>query len=836
MSGSLAMAGAAISIGTAIAFALGGTAATVAGPMGLILGGGLLLSGGIYSVVREIEDIQQYVYLTSMETLINGWRIFTGQGISPEIENQAAANKVVVAARQEYDRLHAEHTQKILMSNSQIDILYTSRGEIELQEHYYRKIVVKDRAGKEHLVRDYITPNENVQTMLPLEMAEFRKRWLLPIEFQAPSVVPSEYAYYTAKLLTNTDDSVIAHDNFSWQVIPTYFTGQCQPVGQFVDQQKKSISVDLTLHPKAHHRVMGDFNGDGWQDIGYFLHSSLYLLLANKKGGYYDSQQINYASEGDPILSHHQVGDINSDGLDDIVLISDQHIDILFAQANGDFIRQPVKVKDQGQLKAPALSCAPPLLADINGDGYVDWVSFIHGDINVNYGSPAGEFNSGISVSLSRLHQYSASEYLYHLAGDLNGDGCDDIVSMTKAGRLHTLLGNHENWFDGEPFKKGSQLSYTALTALLTDFNPAQLQLNDIDNDGCADLVVIQDDGSYALSYGGSDNKLGSVVDDTRKLEKGKVMNYRSNRLAVRGKHCILGIIPGLDGKPALLSLNQDGEVNAHTVGTTPVSETIADFRLGGGNDVVIGHQNQKNSFEIGEGSKTFTGGWYADRFLLMGHSAPSRPSILDGGDSLSLLKDNDDNDTIIAAVKPRVGGGYIIDLDTGIVSYTLDEKKTIAILRHIEHAQGHSETNDILQGNDEKNLLNGVGGKDSLYGEGGNDILILQAGIAHGGEGTDSYRILQNDLADNVMVTLYEAPNRQEVSNILLDHTAEQIISISQKEGFILITLRNDNGTRTILGLSDMYRSLTDMAFTDNPLTDTQAILQHNYLLYTRE
>jgi len=133
--------------------------------------------------------------------------------------------------------------------------------------------------------------------------------------------------------------------------------------------------------------------------------------------------------------------------------------------------------------------------------------------------------------------------------------------------------------------------------------------------------------------------------------------------------------------------------------------------------------------------------------------------------------------------------------------------------LRHIEHAQGHRETNDILQGNNEKNLLNGVGG---------NDILILQAEIAHGGKGTDSYRILQNDLADNVMVTLYEAPNRQEVSNILLDHTAEKIISISHKEGFILITLRNDNGTRTILGLSDMYRSLTDMAFTDNPLTDT--------------
>jgi len=77
-----------------------------------------------------------------------------------------------------------------------------------------------------------------------------------------------------------------------------------------------------------------------------FLHSSLYLLLANKKGGYYDSQQINYASEGDLIPSHDQVGDINSDGLDDIMLISDQHIDILFAQANGDFIRQPVKVKD----------------------------------------------------------------------------------------------------------------------------------------------------------------------------------------------------------------------------------------------------------------------------------------------------------------------------------------------------------------------------------------------------------------------------------------------------------------------------------------------------------
>jgi len=108
VSGSLAVLGAAISIGSAIAFALGGTAASVAAPVSMIIGAGMILGAEIYAAALQIEEIQNYVKLNFMEILSNGWRVFTGEGLDSRVTNRLNFNQLTTQARQQYDRLLKE--------------------------------------------------------------------------------------------------------------------------------------------------------------------------------------------------------------------------------------------------------------------------------------------------------------------------------------------------------------------------------------------------------------------------------------------------------------------------------------------------------------------------------------------------------------------------------------------------------------------------------------------------------------------------------------------------------------------------------------------------------
>ncbi|EGY28030.1 RTX protein, partial [Candidatus Regiella insecticola 5.15] len=254
------------------------------------------------------------------------------------------------------------------------------------------------------------------------------------------------------------------------------------------------------------------------------------------------------------------------------------------------------------------------------------------------------------------------------------------------------------------------------------------------------------------------------------------------------------------------------------------IEDTIAWFRLGGGNDGATGNQFRKNIFEVGAGTKNFTGGPQADSFLLMGQAEPDEQGILDGAAG---------NDIVIGYAKPPEGLGYNINLKTGVAGYFrmpplqwshIKKKHSVnythvAQLRHIEHAQGHAETDDKLVGDDRDNQLNGAGGGvDILFGGRGNDMLTLQGGYARGGEGKDRYRILQNSRPLNTSVTIRETHNREE-SIILLDYlkeniTAIELIAISDMVN-VCITLRNDSGSETQIYLENVYSyngSLTDL------------------------
>lgn len=90
VNGSLATIGAAVSIATAIALAIG---TSTAGPIGIIAGFGIMLGGMIYNAVRQVEYIKREIELTGWQEFKTGIRLAFGAEPEQEILDKLSAEQ-----------------------------------------------------------------------------------------------------------------------------------------------------------------------------------------------------------------------------------------------------------------------------------------------------------------------------------------------------------------------------------------------------------------------------------------------------------------------------------------------------------------------------------------------------------------------------------------------------------------------------------------------------------------------------------------------------------------------------------------------------------------------
>jgi subtilisin family serine protease len=234
-------------------------------------------------------------------------------------------------------------------------------------------------------------------------------------------------------------------------------------------------------------RLAGDINGDGTPDIVVGSRNAkpngvntgaAYVVFGRSNGGFSSTMSLGsldgtdgfrldgVTAGGSAGVSVSSAGDVNGDGIDD-VLIADPFSNpngmesgstfVLFGNAGGGFasslslgaLSEETGFRIDGQSRYDRAGNSVSLTGDVNGDGIGDVLigapqpgggpgaSPDSGDAYVVYGTAGGGFPDAFNLGsvdgvngfrLGGVSTYDRAGYAVGFAGDINGDGIDDIT------------------------------------------------------------------------------------------------------------------------------------------------------------------------------------------------------------------------------------------------------------------------------------------------------------------------------------------------------------------------------------------------------------------------
>jgi len=224
--------------------------------------------------------------------------------------------------------------------------------------------------------------------------------------------------------------------------------------------------------------AVGDFNGDGIQDlVTANLEGNNVSVLLGRGDGTFQSQVL-YAAGVDPISV--AVGDFNGDGVPDLAVANLQasNVSVLLGIGDGTFQTQVTY--------AVGNNPSYILAADFNKDGKLDLVVTNQNDatISVLLGNGNGTFLPQVTYATGNGPQDLA-------VGDLNQDGnLDLLVTNDNSGTIGIFYGNGDGTFQNQ------------FSLNLGESAPFGIATGDFNGDGLTDVVESDEDSGAIVFYG----------------------------------------------------------------------------------------------------------------------------------------------------------------------------------------------------------------------------------------------------------------------------------------------------------------------------------------------
>ncbi|MEO8446133.1 MAG: integrin alpha, partial [bacterium] len=263
----------------------------------------------------------------------------------------------------------------------------------------------------------------------------------------------------------------------------------------------------------------GDVNGDGFDDV---------IIGAPNAAGYFGRAYIYYGglnmnSIADVILSGEGAydyygasvsgaGDVNGDGYSDVIVAASDYgsfIGRAYIYYGGAVMNDISDVIMTGEAMNNRFGLSVSGAGDLNGDGYDDVIvgawgySSYTGRAYIYYGGVT--MNNVIDITFTGEATFNHFGASVSGAGDVNGDGYSDVI--VGAERYNSFTGRSYVYYGGAAMNNVADVIMTGEASI--SFGSTVSVAGDVNGDGYSDLIIgapwyNQDTGRAYIYYGGA--------------------------------------------------------------------------------------------------------------------------------------------------------------------------------------------------------------------------------------------------------------------------------------------------------------------------------------------